>query len=230
MANNYILAAFAVTVTASEAELIAAAETAIDAIEEDLQSEGRREAYEALGSAFADAFPPISDDPFSGFMPIFPDKDFPCLDATITIEDGQDHTTRVVTFSGDQFGIEQVANLLFACAKSALPIGFEYAYTCDKLRNDEFGGGAVIIKTDGIAYHSTHAIVSNALSAQPHAETARLVLTTRDAEHGLLFWNNETGFGNFASATLFTETDAAGFDVPIALDEPEWLACPAGMP
>lgn len=230
MANNYIHAAFAVTIRASEAELIAAAETAIDAIEEDLQGEDRREAYNALGPAFADAFPPTSDDPFSGFMPIFPDKDFPCLDATITIEDGQDHTTRVVTFSGDQFGIEQVANLLFACAKSALPIGFEYAYTCDKLRNDEFGGGAVIIKTDGIAYHSTHAIVSNALSAQPHAETARLVLTTRDAEHGLLFWNNEAGFGNFASATLFTEAEAAGFEVPIALDEPEWLACPAGMP
>jgi hypothetical protein len=230
MANNYIHAAFAVTITASEAELIAAAETAINAIEEDLQGEDRREAYEALGSAFADAFPPISDDPFSGFMPIFPDKDFPCFDATITIEDGQDHTTRVVTFSGDQFGIEQVANLLFACAKSALPIGFEYAYTCDKLRNDEFGGGAVIIKADGIDYHSTHAIVSNALSAQPDTETARLVLTTRDAEHGLLFWNNEAGFGNFTSATLFTEAEAAAFDVPIALDEPEWLACPAGMP
>lgn len=230
MANNYIHAAFAVTVTASEAKLIAAVETAIDAIEEGLQGEARREAYDALGPVFADAFPPISDDPFSGFMPIFPDKDFLCLDAAITIEDGQDHTTRVVTFSGDQFGIEQVANLLFACAKSALPIGFEYAYTCDKLRNDEFGGGAVIIKTDGIANHSTHAIVSNALSAQPHAEAARLVLTTRDAEHGLLFWNNEAGFGNFASATLFTEAEAAGFDVPIALAEPEWLACPAGMP
>lgn len=230
MANNYIHAAFAVTVTASEAALIAAAETAIDAIEEDLQGEGRREAYEALGPAFADAFPPLSDDPFSGFMPIFPDKDFPCLDATITIGDGQDHTTRVVTFSGDQFGIEQVANLLFACAKSALPIAFEYAYTCDKLRNDEFGGGAVIIKADGIDYHSTHAIVSNALSAQPPAKTTRLVLTIRDAEYGLLFWNNETGFGNFASATLFTETEATSFDVPIALDEPEWLACPAGMP
>ncbi len=230
MANNYIHAAFAVTVTASEAALIAAAETAIDAIEEDLQGEGRREAYKALGPEFANAFPPISDDPFSGFIPIFPDKDFPCLDATITIEDGQDHTTKVVTFSGDQFGIEQVANLLFACAKSALPIGFEYAYTCDKLRNDEFGGGAVIIKADAINYHSTHAIVTNALSTKQPAETTRLVLTTRDAEHGLLFWNNEAGFGNFASATLFTENEAANFDVPIAFDEPEWLACPAGMP
>lgn len=230
MANNYIHAAFAVTITASEAELIAAAETAINAIEEDLQGESRREAYEALGPAFADAFPPISEDPFSGFMPILPDKDFPCLDATITIEDGQDHTTKVVAFSGDQFGIEQVANLLFACAKSALPIGFEYAYTCDKLRNDEFGGGAVIITANGIDYHSTHAIVREALSEKPSPTCARLVLTIRDTEQGLLFWNTDTGFGDLASATLFTEQEAANFDVPIAFDEPEWLACPAGVP
>lgn len=230
MANNYIHAAFAVTVTASEAKLIAAVETAIDAIEEGLQGEARRKAYDALGPVFADAFPPISDDPFSGLMPIFPDEDFPYLDATITIEDGHDDATTTVTFSGDQFGIEQVANLLFACAKSALPIGFEYAYTCDKLRNDEFGGGAVIIKPDGIDYHSTHTIVRDAIGAEASSTACRLVLTTRDAEHGLLFWNNETGFGALASATLFTETEAAGFDVPIALDEPEWLACPAGMP
>lgn len=230
MANNYIYAAFAVTITASEAELIAAAETAIDAMDEDLQGEDRREAYNALGPAFAEAFPPISDDPFSGFMPIFPDKDFPCLDATITIEDGQDHTTRVVTFSGDQFGIEQVANLLFACAKSALPIGFEYAYTCDKLRADEFGGGAVIITADGVDYHSTHTIVREALSEKSLPKCTRLMLTIRDREHGLLFWNTDTGFGDLASATLFTEEEATDFDVPIAFDEPEWLACPAGVP
>jgi hypothetical protein len=229
MANNYIHAAFAVTVTASEAQLIAAVETAITAIEDDLQGDDRRAAYEALGSAFADAFPPISDDPFSGVMRIFPDKDFPCLDATITIEDCEDDTTSVVTFSGDQFGIEQIANLLFACAKSALPIGFEYAYTCDKLRNDEFGGGAVIITADGIEYHSTHNIVRGALSPESGDDKTRLLLATRDAEHGLLFWNNTNGFGDLASATLFTEKDAASFAVPIAFDEPEWLACPAGV-
>lgn len=229
MANNYIHAAFAVTVTASEAELIAAVETAIDAIEGDLQGEARREAYDALGPAFAEAFPPTSDDPFSGLMPIFPDEDFPCLDATITIADGHDDGTRIVHFSGDQFGIEQVANLLFACAKSALPFGFEYAYTCDKLRNDEFGGGAVIIKSDGIDYHSTHTIVRDAIAGETDATASRLVMTTRDAEHGLLFWNHEEGFGGLACATLFTEAEAASLDVPIAFDEPEWLACPAGL-
>lgn len=173
MANNYIHAAFAVTVTASEAQLIASVEAAMAAIDQDLLGEARQEAYDNLGPAFAAAFPSIGDDPFSGLMPIFPDEDFPCLDATIIIEDGPDDATKVVNFSGEQFGIEQIANLLFACAKSALPIGFEYAYTCDKLRNDEFGGGAVIITTDGINYHSTHTIVRDAMSTKPNATAPR---------------------------------------------------------
>lgn len=230
MANNYLYAAFAVTVTVPEADLISAVEAAIEAIEDDLDAPERRAAFEALGPAFAAAFPPSSDDPFSGIMSIFPDAEFPCLDADITIEAGTDPHTRIVSFSGDQFGIEQVANLLFACAKSTLPIGFEYAYTCDKLRNDEFGGGAVIITAGGIDYHSTNTIVRDALSPKPTPTFARLVLTTRDAEHGLLFWNNDAGFGDLASASLFTEGEAAAFDVPIGFDEPEWLACPAGLP
>lgn len=230
MANNYLYAAFAVSVTASEAQLIANVEAAIDAIEQDLQGKARQEAFDALGPEFAATFPPTSDDPFSGLMPIFPDEDFPCLDADVTIEERDANGTHTVSFSGHQFGIEQVANLLFACAKSTLPIGFEYAYTCDKLRNDEFGGGAVIITAGGIDHHSTHAIVREALSKEPLPTCARLVLTIRDTEQGLLFWNTDTGFGDLASATLFTEQEAANFDVPIAFDEPEWLACPAGVP
>lgn len=229
MANNYLTAAFAVRVTTSEARLIAAVETAIEAIDAGLEGEERRKAFDELGPEFAATFPAGTDDPFSGVMAIFPDKEFPSIDAHVTIEASADTDGAIVSFSGEQFGIEQVANLLFACAKSALPTGFEYAYTCDKLRNDEFGGGAVIITAGGIDYHSTNTIVRDALSSKPDATTAHLVLTTRDAEHGLLFWNNDTGFGNLASATLFTEAEAASFDVPIANDEPEWLACPAAV-
>lgn len=74
MANNYVHAAFAVTVTASEAQLIAGVEAPIEAIDQDLLGEARQEAYDNLGPAFAAAFPPIGDDPFSGLMPIFPNK------------------------------------------------------------------------------------------------------------------------------------------------------------
>lgn len=229
MANNYLKAAFAVRVTASEAKLIASVESAIEAIDAGLEGEERRKAFDELGPEFAAAFPAGTDDPFAGVMAIFPDKEFPSIDADVTIETDMVTDGAIVSFSGEQFGIEQVANLLFACAKSALPIGFEYAYTCDKLRNDEFGGGAVIITAGGIDYQSTNTIVRDALSDKTDAAAARLVLTTRDAEHGLLFWNNDTGFGDLASASTFTEAEAANFDVPIALDEPEWLACPAGV-
>lgn len=139
--------------------------------------------------------------------------------------------TKIVSFTGDQFGVEQVAHLLFACAKSALPLGFQYAYTCDRLRHDEFGGGAVVITQAGIRYHSTSDILRAGLDDTP-AEEGRsgFVLATRDPEHGLSFWNNETGFGRLAEATVFSEAEAAAFDKPIAHDEPEWLACPAGSP
>jgi hypothetical protein len=71
------------------------------------------------------AFPPGTDDPFSGVMTIFLDEEFPSLDADVTIETDVITDDAIVSFSSEQFGIEQVANLLFACAKSALPIGFE---------------------------------------------------------------------------------------------------------
>ncbi len=227
MANNYLQAAFAVVVTVSEAQLIAAVETAIEAIEQGLEGQERQDAFTALGAAFAAAFPATDEDPFAGLMAIFPDANFPYLDATIAIEDGAGAGTKIVSFSGDQFGVEQVANLLFACAKSALPLGFEFAYTCDRLRNDEFGGGAVVITDAGIRYRSTSDIVREALQAQADEGAKGFVLAIRDAQHGLSFWNNEGGFGRLANATVFSEREASNFDKPIADDEPEWLACPA---
>lgn len=53
------------------------------------------------------------------------------------------------------------------------------------------------------------------------------VLATRDRAHGLSFWSNEHGFGPLFNATVFSEGEAGTLDVPIADDEPEWLAMPA---
>ncbi|MEP3145490.1 hypothetical protein [Qipengyuania citrea] len=226
MANNYLQAAFAVTVTAAEARLIAAVENAVEALDQGLEGEDRQAAFDALGPAFAEAFPPGEDDPFAAVLAIFPDANFPYLDATISFDE-EDDDRKTVSFTGDQFGIEQIANLLFACAKSALPLGFEYAYTCDRLRHDEFGGGAVVITETGIRYRSTSDIVREALAARSDEGANGYVLATRDAEHGLSFWNTEEGFGRLATATVFSEREAAEYDKPIADDEPEWLACPA---
>lgn len=55
------------------------------------------------------------------------------------------------------------------------------------------------------------------------------VLATRDPAYGLSFWNNAYGFGPLFNATLFSESEASEFNVPIADDEPEWLAMPAPL-
>lgn len=55
------------------------------------------------------------------------------------------------------------------------------------------------------------------------------VLATRSAAHGLSFWSNDYGFGPLFNATVFSEAEAANLDVPIADDEPEWLALPAPL-
>lgn len=56
-----------------------------------------------------------------------------------------------------------------------------------------------------------------------------LVLATRDHQHGLSFWNNDFGFGPLFNAAVFSEAEVATFDVPIADDEPEWLALPVPL-
>ena len=55
------------------------------------------------------------------------------------------------------------------------------------------------------------------------------VLAIRDRKHGLSFWNNRDGSGPLRDASVFTEAEGAAFDVPIADDEPEWLAMPAPL-
>jgi len=55
----------------------------------------------------------------------------------------------------------------------------------------------------------------------------RYVIAMRDEEEGLLFWNNDNGFGDLASATVFTTTEARNYDLPFANNEPEWMELPA---
>ena len=49
----------------------------------------------------------------------------------------------------------------------------------------------------------------------------------RDEEEGLLFWNKADGFGSLETADVFTEQQAR--DLPIAHDQPKWIALPRGL-
>ena len=55
------------------------------------------------------------------------------------------------------------------------------------------------------------------------------VLATRDRTHGLSFWSSNSGFGPLFNATVFSKAEAGTLDVPIADDQPEWLAIPAPL-
>ena len=55
------------------------------------------------------------------------------------------------------------------------------------------------------------------------------VLATRDRTHGISFWNKVYGFGPLFNATVFSEAEAPAFEMPIADDQPEWLAMPAPL-
>ena len=232
MSNTYTKAAFTIRMSAADANLIQAAEKASDILDTTSQADELQTAYDALGDRFATVFPPKDGEPFASYLGLFDDPVFPFLDARIELVDPDEQGQCEVTFSGDQFGIEQVAHLIFAAAKSALPCAFAWSYDSDRLRVGEFGGGCVIITEAGIDFHNTTSIIDRAITREikdPDEAVDGYVLAIRDAEHGLSFWNNEEGFGRLALATVFSEDEAAKFDKPIADDEPEWMTMPAPL-
>ncbi|PTD15894.1 hypothetical protein CV103_21430 [Sphingomonas fennica] len=227
MANHFTKASFTLAVTAAEAEVVRRVDDAIDALDDaSLEPEQRAARFAALGPAFAASFAPTDADPFSGFVGIFPDPDYPRLGFTLQVDSAGADDRVGVWIHGDQVDIEAAAGLIQAAAKSALPFGFEYALDCDRMRPCEFGGGFVVIRADDIEFGGSARGLEKALSRRPDEAENGLVIATRDAEEGLLFWNSDTGFGALETATVFSDAEAANADLPIADDQPEWLALP----
>lgn len=230
MSNSYTKAAFGIAVTSGEAgllrrvvgaiELIGDAEMGLDVLEAH---------YRDLGADFAALFPRTSENPFDGLLDLFPDENYPSLDFDIEFAEPDADGVVVVFFSGEQFGVETAAKLIQRCAPSALPFGFEWASDCDRLRAGEFGGGYVAITADAIEYGHTSLMLDRAIAHASDEGADGYVLATRNGEHGLSFWNSKDGFGSLARATVFSEAEAAKFDLPIADDQPEWLAIPAPL-
>lgn len=230
MANNYTKAAFTLSVTAAEAALLTRAQAAADLLRHEMpEGDARRTAFADLGEAFGAAFPATDDDAFASFLELFADADYPSLDCDI-VADPPDAAGQVdVYFGGEQVSLDTLAQLIRRTCPSALPCGFEYSFDCDRLSPGEFGGGYVVITADRIRYRGTRDGLDRALAHEQDEGADGFVLTTRHRDHGLSFWNNETGFGRLRDATVFTEAEAAKFDGPIADDEPEWLAMPPSL-
>ena len=67
---------------------------------------------------------------------------------------GEDGMTEVC-FGGDFVDPEAIGNLLSRAARSAHPVGFEYACSSTKLRPGAFGGGCVVVSDDQVRIFST---------------------------------------------------------------------------
>ncbi|QHD70618.1 hypothetical protein GS397_26255 (plasmid) [Sphingobium yanoikuyae] len=163
MANNYLSSSFILEMTAEDAEMVRLAQNASVILEFYAGDSPRDIEYKKLGPRFAALFPPKDGDDFGSFLDLFDDPDFPSFDCSIVISEVDAEGHCKVSFSGNQFGVDQVANLIFTACKSALPCAFSWAHTCDALRPDEFGGGCVIITEAGIDFHSTTGIIGRVL-------------------------------------------------------------------
>lgn len=231
MSNSYTKAAFCLAVTAAEADLLRRVVAAIELIgDTDISIDALEAHYAAIGTDFAALFPRTEFSPFDGLLDLFPDENYPMLDFEINFGEPDGEGRIIVFFSGEQFGIETAANLIQRCARSALPFGFEWASDHDRLRAGEFGGGYVVITEAGIEYGSTGRMLDRALERAQDEGADGFVLAIRHAEHGLSFWNDTDGFDRLVRARVFSEAEAASFDVPIAIDQPEWLAMPTPLP
>lgn len=230
MANHFVKASFVLTVTDAEAEILRRIDEAMEIVDvPDLEREEQLARYQSLGEGFAACFPPIEAEVLGGFLAIFSDPDYPRLGFALQVEPPNGSGGCQVWFHGDQVDIEAAAALLQAAARSALPFGFEYALDCDRLRPGEFGGGYVVVRAGGIEFAGSGRLLERAIARDHHDGVDSYVLTTRDPEVGLLFWNDEAGFAPLAKARVFSEAEAAKFDIPIANDRPEWLAMPAPL-
>ena len=129
MANTYIKAAFCIVMSRSDASIVRDAEAACELIDSCPEDE-LAAAYERLGTSFKQAFPAQGRNVFASFYEVFDDPVYPVLDCDIAYGHPDAMGLQELTFTGEQFGVEQIARLLFAC-KSALPCAFQYSYDCD---------------------------------------------------------------------------------------------------
>ena len=230
MSNSYTKAAFMLAVTAAEADLVRRVVDAVTLIgDPDVSLDALEAHYATIGDDFAAMFPRTDLSPFDGLLELFPDAAFPYLDFDVAIGD-PDAEGRVILFlSGEQFGIEAAANMIQHCARSALPFGFEWSSDHDRLRAGEFSGGYVVITEAAIHYASTGQMLERARGRARDEGADGFVLATRDAEHGLSFWADADGFDRLARARVFSEAEAASFDLQVANAGAEWFAMPAPL-
>jgi|TARA_Y100000815_G_scaffold191971_1_gene175369 hypothetical protein len=223
MADHYTKTAFVLDL--DERDLVFLAEL-VDLDLANIPEEKWREQFEQRSARFKNAFTGSDENPFEAYRALFSDPDHPVpafdIERCRAVESGKQR----IILAGDQIDPETMANIVQASCPSALPTGFCYAYGCSKLRPDEFGGGFVLVTEDDIVFRGTQEGLASALDQLDSEDARSLVLTKRDPDHGLSFWNEDSGFGRLADATVYTPRQAERAPTVIADDEPEWTTMP----
>ncbi len=219
MSDYYVQTCFAFSVTPKEASHILAAARLAEVLSGNPDDDILAAQWHCLTPDFHASFPPTGAEPWSGFRSLFPDPEYPSFGVTFEHATPPEATERVVVH-GDQFDPDACAQLIAAIVTETLPVFATWSTSSSKYRLDEFSGGAFRIDKSGIHFISSHDIYST------RRFEPKLVLTTRTDEDGLLFWNNDAGFGPLAQASLYTQSEADALGTVITNDEPEWIALP----
>lgn len=221
MSNSYTKTAFAFTLKADETAHLRLALRLQDLLDEHNDEEAALAEWQGAPQGFRELFPSKTpNDPLSGFLAIFSDTDHPTFGVSFDIPEDDGSAEHVIEVHGDEFDPHSVANLLAAIIPPDATVTATWAETSDRMRADNFSGGGFRIhggKLDWI----TAADVSDEECFAP-----RFVLATIDAYDGLLFWNNETGFGSLDCATTFAEKDTLEGRTTTPSDNSRWLRVP----
>lgn len=219
MSNCYTNSCFAFTVTPAEAGLLRQAIDLADFLDGNPDEVEIAEFWNSFSETFRDLFAPTGEEVISGFLAIFPDCDYPTFGTSFSLDEHDDGTIRVFA-TAEQFEPDAVAELLHRTITQSLPVRVTWSYDSDRHRLDAFGGGGFLIDAAGVHWIGTSMVHDTKHFA------AKYVLTIRDDEEGLLFWNDKDGFGPLEDARVYTDDEAKSADVVIADDQPEWLELP----
>lgn len=220
MSNCYTHSCFALTVTATEADLLREAIALADFLDANPEDDGITEHWNRLSGTFRTLFAPTGENATSGFLAIFPDGDYPTFGTGFSFDEQNDGTVRVFA-AAEQFEPDAVAELLHRTITHSLPVRATWSYDSDRHHPDAFGGGGFMIDVAGVHW------IGTSMVHDKHRFSPKLVIAMRDEEEGLLFWNDGHGFGSLETAQIYTEEQALKVDLPIADDQPEWLALPS---
>jgi hypothetical protein len=196
MSNNYIETAFNVPVTPDEASLLQECFAAAADLSDGFsclpleKMDAAKACYAARSEDFRAVFPERDgeQDPFTTFLELWSDPNFPSFDADLSIRTLPDGKGPVAFISGQQVDVFALASLIQKVCKSALPFGFEWAAVSTKLRPGELGGGYLVITDAEVLGGSTRWLMAEALQtlrAKPGAGDSEPIAAGECGEEAL---------------------------------------------